>query len=116
MSKKTERTFPREVVISPGWGAGIATWIHDGSGYEDFGYDVAEHPEVIAWVKNGRGKKVGTETANELVKRLWPDVEYICTLGFEQAEVVTVHSPYKIDEYDGFESVTESGDLDVWRY
>jgi hypothetical protein len=106
------KTFPRKIVISPGYGAGISTWIH-GRKTENLGYEVIEHPEVISWVE--AGMPGGGEAIKEITARLWPDEEYICLLGFPDATVVTVHGPYKVEEYDGFESVTEKNDPEEWR-
>lgn len=96
---------PREVIISPGLGAGIASW------NEDKGYDVAECPALIEYVKNGGRDPDEAQRICEEAGVLDPD-EYFCWGGLRDATVVTVQPPYMITEHDGSESVIESNE---WR-
>ena len=91
----TNRTFPRDIVISPQYGAGIATW-------NDRGYDIVECPAFVEYVRNG-GRD--PDQAKSILTEAGFDTSDIYLGGLRDARVVTVHGPYRIDEYDGFESL-----------
>lgn len=126
--------FPRKVLVSTGFGAGWATW------NSEAGQFVAEHPLLIALredgVEWGKGK-----WQSEIDENVWEQVQkqkdprfkefylelaehleqdpadiYLYWGGFNSTQVVTVESPYRIEEYDGAESITESADADLWWY
>jgi len=107
-----DKTFPRQVVISPDYGAGLVSWWGEGEKGED-PYDLAESAELIECVEKGLTED---ETLAFLIEKGW-DAEYINELywgGWENAVVVTVDGPYKINEYDGLESI-ESKSGTEWR-
>lgn len=115
----------REILYSPGFGAGWTSWNHEDK-LQDF---MAEYRPIIKFLQEGgefgrddgdiygytsHGKLVIKEDAHPLLKQLYQDAvdqglikdgEYICMLGARDLEVTTVYGPYRIDEYDGSESV-----------
>jgi len=109
---KKEKIFPRQVVISPGYGAGLVSWWSEGEKGED-PYDLAESPELIECVEKGLNE---FQTKAFLIENGW-DEEWITDQyfgGWNQATITEVYGPYKIDEYDGSESIqSQSGD--GWR-
>jgi hypothetical protein len=125
--KTLSKTFPRKVVYSPGFGAGIASWWH---GPEDRAYDFVEDPAFVNWVENELPKlkadtmnlKVESFIQNSVVPVMvatgrWTEDELKSVYygGFYQAVVATVDGPYRIREYDGSESIEVAADLD-WRW
>lgn len=105
----TDRKFPREIVFSPGFGAGICTW-------NDNGYDLVEHPVLVEYVKTTQRDERDAGEIAELLTRAGFNCDDVYWGGLGQAEVTTVNGPYKIDEYDGSESVIESSCGELWRY
>lgn len=103
------RTWPRKVVISTGFGAGLSTWWYLG----DEGFDIIEHPVTIAAVEDGstweqfQERLIAAGFDREMVEDLYEG-------GWEGARVVTVHGPYIINEYDGAETVEERDSI-AWR-
>lgn len=81
------------VVVSPGYGAGWSTWSFDASPFD---------PTVVAWIEAGKPYPAPYEyTADE-------DEEHdIYTGGLRQAviEWLPVGTRFRIDEYDGHESI-----------
>lgn len=102
------RTWPRQVVISPSYGAGLATWWDT-----DIAYDIVEHPTTIEAVTNG-------DTWEQFQQRLLDvgfDPEVVADLyggGWAEAIVATAHGPYIIVEYDGSEAISERDSI-AWR-
>jgi hypothetical protein len=79
------------VLVSPGFGAGWYSWHH----VEALLYD----PSVVEWVEHGEFEKI-----KAFVELKYPD-EYFG--GLEDLEVrwVPVGAKFRIDEYDGAESL-----------
>lgn len=98
----------RKIVISPTFGAGIATW-------NDKGYEVAECPAFVAYVEAGGRDQVVAQRICEEAGVLEPG-DHFYWGGLSGAEVVEVTPPYRIDEYDGSESVTQVSDVETWRH
>jgi hypothetical protein len=91
----------RKIVISPGFGAGFATWCDSDT------YAVAELPTLVAYVESG-----GTD--EDQIKRILreaglDDDPYMG--GASNLEVVQVTPPYTIIEYDGHEYVVDASEL-----
>lgn len=121
------RVFPRKVVISPMFGAGIASWMSD-EGQRN--YDFVEDPAFIEWVENElpdlEYNDIGLFNMNDYFHSIltpimvatgrWTEeeLETIYFGGIRSAQVVTVDGPYRIDEYDGYESITQQEGFD-WR-
>lgn len=109
----------KKILVSPGYGAGFATWNSNSKA-------VAEYQPLVEFIENGGDPKdldrnhefdedgnVVPDRLHPLIRQMAEDlgVNYICTLGCAQLRVVEVNGPYRIDEYDGFESVTTADDL-----
>ena len=109
MSETIDRTFPREIVYSPGYGEGLCTWAHGN------GYDLIEHPVLIEYVKTTPPDKRDADEVEQLLTDAGFDAEGAYWGGLRQAKVTTVSGPYMIDEYDGSESVVEQANGDPWR-
>lgn len=110
MTQDTERSFPRQVVISPGFGAGLLTW----GDKSDMAYGMIEHPALVKACLDGASWE---EARSAMVACGYTeeDVEgCLCSLGWEDVEVVAVSGPYLINEYDGSESIEEL-DRTRWR-
>lgn len=99
--------FPREVVVSPGYGAGFCTWM----GVKN-AYDLVEHPETVRAVNDGWPFDMWLARMIEL--GLVDGDDYIYSGGWQDCVVVTVYGPYRIEEYDGNEYIVEMNKTD-WR-
>jgi hypothetical protein len=91
------------IVLSPGYGAGWSTW----------GADVYD-PLAVVLLLLGNNNIVDY---NFVVDRYYPDREYRCSQGFDQAEVqwLSPGTQFKIDEYDGHESIKFRSDDSIWQ-
>jgi len=121
----------RKVLVSPGFGAGWATWIGDGK-------FAAEYQPIIDFLESGGefvekpyssrdreapcydqfeepGRSVLQQFVHDYNKThdAEPD-DYVCLLGAEDLIVREVSGPYRIDEYDGAESVVEASGETWW--
>ena len=119
--------FPRKVIVSPGFGAGWSTWI---GSVEGLGKFLGEHPLLVKAIEDGDTleQPVPGESFKKLsdplqsivkeaiVKFHMPDDWQPYTGGLRDATVETVNGPYKIDEYDGSETLVEQSDGEVWSY
>lgn len=105
------RTFPRQVVISPQYGAGLATW-WTGDLHSTMIYDIVESDTLI----QACYKKYTEEQAIEaLIAAGFPTtVRDLYWNGWDDAKVVTVYGPYAIWEYDGYENIRHRDDI-TWR-
>lgn len=101
--------FPRKVLVSPGFGAGFATWADSG-----VGYDIAECPELICYVEQG-GRDENEARQILVTQGVVGADDYVCWGGFSQVVVVTVDGPYRLTEYDGSESVEVLSEVG-WRF
>jgi hypothetical protein len=79
------------VLVSPGYGAGWYTWHH----IEELVYD----PSVVEWVENKELDKILT-----YMELKYPEA-YCGGLEDLQVEWVPVGARFRIDEYDGSESL-----------
>ena len=100
--------WPRKIVVSYGYGAGLASWWHIKEAY-----DIIESPLTIKAVEEGA-------TWEEFTQRLL-DAGYSQDIidamyggGWSNATVVEVPGPYIVTEYDGYESVTVRSQVE-WR-
>lgn len=108
MSNKVIRDGMVAVLYSPGCGAGWSTWAH---GNLDKWAVFA--PEVVEWVE--QGKPGGVDGLEEIVKSVHGDNYFYCG-GADDLEIewVPVGTQFKIDEYDGSESVIRLGEIDFY--
>lgn len=128
----TTKPFPRKVVISPSYGAGICTWWS--YEYRERAYDFIEDPAFIQWVieelpivrSKWQAAQISMLKLDDYVKEYV--VKYMVATGrwaaeeleegyfggIDGAQVVTVTAPYRITEYDGAESIVQIG-TEFWR-
>ena len=120
----------RKVLISQGYGAGWSSWCSEKP------REVAEYQPIIDYVESGAPLLSGaprpfiatedwdTTSYDEkeawlhpdfraLVKQMMEDLnlDYFFTGGADGLAVVVVEGSYRIDDYDGSESVTAADDL-----
>lgn len=108
MSNKVIRDGNVAVLYSPGYGAGWSTWAHG-----NFGNWAVFAPEVVEWVE--QGKPGGTERLEEIVKSIHGDTYVYCGGGMDlEIEWIPVGTKFKIDEYDGSESVVRLGEISFY--
>lgn len=120
----------KEVLVSPGHGAGWASWATKGA------KQLAEDEELIRMVRNG--EHIGSTTARELIQsgcldpegcdmdEKWAASLAFCKRAFEVAGklpycggvksliIEEVDGPYRIAEYDGYETIETPGGTDWW--
>jgi hypothetical protein len=99
------RTWPRPVVISPSFGAGLSTWWGT-----EHAYDIVEHPVTVKAAQDGVS---WDETCRRLTAEGF-DMTGLCNDGWPDALVVIAHSPYIILECDGSESIAHRNEVN-WR-
>lgn len=97
----------RKILVSPGFGAGFATW----SGRPQA---VAEYQPLIDFIEGG-GRPSELDHSSPLIQGMERDlgmqIGELYLGGLSQVIVVEVTVPYRIDEYDGSESVITASDL-----
>ena len=94
-----------KILISPGWGAGWSTWAED----KYHKYMLTYKPFIDFLEENPRG-----EITKEMLKRFEEDLRkefnepdaYIYTGGADHLVVEEVDGPFRVEEYDGSESIT----------
>lgn len=103
-----------KVLVSPGFGAGWSTWASKKK------KEIAEYQPIIEFIENGgdvselentmaRSFKLDEVSLDHpLVTQMKEDLglDYFYTGGAADLEIQEVDGPYRIDEYDGYESVT----------
>lgn len=104
-----QKTFPRRIVISIDFGAGLVTWW----GADQRAYDLIEHPALIAAAERGASEE---EAQQSLIDAGW-DADYILSLywgGWALVGIAEVNHPYLVQECDGMETVLER-ETAPWR-
>lgn len=88
------------VLISPGYGAGWYTW---NSKYPELLF----HPSLVQMVEEGEAKDITDEYVKNLI-----GADYIYAGGAKKLEVVWVEKGklFRVDEYDGYESIVIKDD------
>ena len=107
----------RKVLISPGFGAGWSTWAED-QFQEDCLFDPALIVAVEAGTPLGEWDEPGTpmhafDQALRKKHGIESGEEVIYAGGAHGLEVVEVDGPFKVDEYDGSETIVTRND-DIW--
>lgn len=93
------------VLVSPGFGAGWSTWAGDKKTWALFS------PEVVAWVEDG--KPGGEEAIQKIVSTRFGESGFYCGGASDlEIEWVPQGTAFKLDEYDGSETLVVSGDVD----
>jgi hypothetical protein len=91
------------VIYSPGYGAGWYSW---NTNYPDIMFD----PRVIAWIENGKNEDEFSELESYL-EMTYPD-GYFSTHRL-MIEWMPVGTQFRIEEYDGSESIVYA-DREKW--
>lgn len=93
--EKVERDGKVAVLVSPGFGAGWSTWA-------DHGEAALFAPDVVAWVEAGK-------PPDQDVEQLFAKYGYLGGLRDVEIEWVPKGSRFRIDEYDGSETLIVIG-------
>lgn len=107
----------RKALISPGFGAGWSTWASN-----EYREDMLFDPGLIAAVENREPGEVLFEdhpAVQDFLKRMGekhgPDAECgIYCGGLRDIEVREIHGRFRVEEYDGSESVITRDDDEGW--
>jgi hypothetical protein len=87
------------VLYSPGYGAGWSTWAHD----ESVRLKALFDPEVVQWVLDG--KPEGKFTDDDYFEKKYGGYFYTGGMSGLNIEWVTPGQKFRVDEYDGSESL-----------
>ena len=100
-----------KVLISRGFGAGWSTWNNG-----EVAKYMRTYTPIIEAIERGEKMSEGHPLVKQLQKECLEKfgVDYICVLGVDGLTVVDVEPPFKVDEYDGAESISKPGDSDDW--
>jgi len=108
--------FPRKILVSGGFGAGWSSWCS----CDTVAQFMAEYEPIIKALE--KNPKLKLEEHDPLVVQMCEEIENLFGEywapylgGLDGLYVKTVYSPYRITDYDGSESVTESESND-WFY
>ena len=112
----------KKILVSSGWGAGWSTW----NGGEVADYMLTYQP-IIEFLESGgvftekdKPRYPEFEVKHPLLKQLVDEckerfgADYVCLLGVEDLVVEVVSGPFRVTEYDGYESVEFKDELD-WK-
>lgn len=91
------------VLYSPGFGAGWFSWNSDCP-------QCLFHPKIVEWVEGGKRDEL-----SDLEKLFGTGYFYAGGASDLEIEWLPIGTPFKIDEYDGCESVVVSGQVD-WMF
>jgi hypothetical protein len=97
--KKLTKDGKVAVLYSPDFGAGWYSW----HAIEELLYD----PSIVTWVESGELDKI-----EAYVTLKWPEV-YLGALSNLTVAWIPIGTKFRIEEYDGNESVVIEGD-DIW--
>lgn len=119
-----------KILISPGYGAGWSTW--NSNPNPEVRKFILTYPPLIEYVEQGgtfseAETRIKYEPDNETriltalhpvlrqfledLQEKFPEADYFYLGGARDLEVFEVDGPFRIEEYDGFESVTVASDL-----
>lgn len=101
--KKVIRNDKVGILISKGYGAGWYSWGHN--------EEMLFSPEIIELVEQGASAEIIEKEA----KKLWGDKYFYGGADGLCVEWVDVGTAFRIDEYDGAESLILAGDEDYIR-
>lgn len=103
---KLERDGKIAVLYSPGYGAGWSTWNNS-----NWGPLLTAHRDIVELVLSGCNEAAG-QKAESIIRAITgkPD-DYVCVLGAGNLRVewIAKGDRYRIDEYDGSESIETLG-------
>jgi hypothetical protein len=90
------------VLVSPGFGAGFVTWCNGVSPTE---------PKIVATVLAGRADILVNADPREIERELGAEYVYLGGVSDLEIEWLPIGTRFRIEEYDGSESVTTADDL-----
>ena len=98
------------VLYSPGYGAGWSTWNYD----HELDGTLLFHPSIVEMVRNNRQNEIDEDW---LVKNLGEEFRYVYCGGAEQLEIEwwPEGTIFRVDEYDGSESITIISDKTTYK-
>ena len=88
------------VLYSPGYGAGWSTWCYN----DDLVETLLFHPLIVEKVESGHENEISTEWLVQQFGKEFEDV-YCVGIGQLKIEWLPEGTVFRIDEYDGFETV-----------
>ena len=77
------------VIYSPGWGAGWSSWNNKNGMFD---------PKIVAWIEGGKNGEPPRDST---------EGRYVGGLHSAEIEWIPVGTLFRIDEYDGYESIIE---------
>lgn len=92
----------KKVLYSPEFGAGFATWNRDSK-------KLAEDEQLVRMVEAGEHSLDKNGPFATRCRKILGG-GHVCLLGVETLRIAEVDGPYRIEEYDGNESVMTSDD------
>jgi hypothetical protein len=101
-----------KILYSPGLGTGWSTWVHDDK--PEFVKFMLTYPPLIEAVE--KGEKLAPDHPalqaflEEAKEKFGED--NVCCSGAYQPAVAEVSGPFRVDEYDGSESIVEASSHD----
>ncbi len=98
-----------KILFSPGFGAGWITW-ND----ERFWKTMLTWEPLIEAVEKGERVNKDHPAVQSLVRKIKQDFGeevYVCVLGADQLCVFEVSGPFRVEEYDGSESIVTEDDV-----
>jgi hypothetical protein len=107
--EKVIRNGQVAVLYSPGYGAGWTSWCYNTRLHETLLF----HPLLVEMVENGNGNLITNEW---LVEHFGKEFKDVYCGGANQLEIkwVSEHTIFKIDEYDGAESVVSINEMKLY--
>jgi hypothetical protein len=100
----------REVLYSPGYGAGWSTW-HSGP-REEVEMMLFDEQLIAEIKREGKPTRAAYESFFERFATRFPGSELPYSGGFFDLRVGTVTGPFRIEEYDGHETIQEAAQTD----
>ena len=102
--QKVERDGKTAVIYSGGYGSG---WYSENRDFPQIMF----HPFLVRLIEQDRRDEIN----KEMIQKILHTNKYICVLGAERLEIEWVKKgiKFRIDEYDGLESVVYE-DKDTW--
>jgi hypothetical protein len=91
------------ILVSPKYGAGWSTW----------GANLFDPLAVVLKLFTDSGQS----DYDDYKQQLYPDAPYVCSAGFNDCDVIWIKpgTKFKIDEYDGCESIAFQDDDSIWQ-
>ena len=98
-----------KILISPGWGAGWSTW--NSSSVPGMKNYLMTYQPIIDFIESGGDVNDFRNENHPILEELKKNIkekfgsDYVCVLGAHQLIVKNVEPPFRVTEYDGYETV-----------